>query len=692
MRTNNAAGTGSWPQSPPFYAPRHFTNLDGDIGAPSSTYSRTCTPDLGTEPPTPTDSYTPTGGFSDPEPSDPESSDPEPSDPEPSDPELSDPELSYPEPPVLHWFKGGCICTMGIGKCPCDDGSCRIVINSEPKCEKCRHPMSMHASKYNPPSQQLADVTPRKRKRRDSRETGIYDPSIKYPKCSDCSHSKGEHGNNVPDPPNQSLTALTAFIEDRANCPRDKTVETLATLLNKEKVVFVRGTPLTGKTALAMLLHHFLLGKGEVVVYIDRWGEHIHTRGEPADAKSCLVQQCRTSGYTNISEDNVLTSNIVFLIDDSEKSYSCRVLWDKIIIPQGTGKKTRPYNEGARFCLFSTCKDQPHITSQIPTFGQTQIVSLAVSTQLGAPAISLCYNETEFADVVRRFHDNPEKKPAIEKEAQEYIFSFTNGHPGAVRFMLEYIHHYRRFPLQPCHDITITMEDVRKIMADIDSLCGELEGSVMKKSLPLTTYDYKETLLRMLQFGSLDPSRYPSHLSNGAAQGWLQSDRVEGGRIAYTFASGLHAMYMEYRIGKSHQHTLFSGMYGNIGTLCLEVVKIFSTTSLRRNFEGKTIGPGGKRRSRETAFRDEFYRCFLQLTNGKSRINREWAGGNSGQIDFFLPGPDWGVNLLMDGEDITEHCGHFQQGGKFYSLINTGKLKECLIMDCRHSYPEKHCE
>ncbi|KAK2811501.1 hypothetical protein FQN50_002124 [Emmonsiellopsis sp. PD_5] len=310
------------------------------------------------------------------------------------------------------------------------------------------------------------------------------------------------------------------------------------------------------------------------------------------------------------------------------------------------------------------------------------MVSLAVSTQLGAPAISLYYNETEYADAVRRFYGNPEKKPAIDEEVQEYIFSFTNGHPGDVRFMLEYIHHYHPSRLQPGHDIIITMEYVREIMAPTERICGDLEGSSMSKSLPSQIADYTRALLEVLKFGSGNRNL----CSDGAKEGWLQSDRVEGGRIAYTLASGLHAMYMEYRIAITRQDAFLSKGYGNIGTFCLELVKLFSTTSLCRNLEGRTIGPGGKRRSRKTAFHDELYRCFLERTGGGMRIRREWAGGSSGLIDFFLPGPGWGISLLIDGEDITEHCGHFQKGGKFFSR----KLKEWIILDCRHSHPEKH--
>ncbi|KAK2772315.1 hypothetical protein FQN53_004648 [Emmonsiellopsis sp. PD_33] len=486
----------------------------------------------------------------------------------------------------------------------------------------------------------------------------------KNPKCNYCSHPKAEHSNKISDKPDQSAIIPDAFIEDRSICPRDKTVETLTALLNKENVVLVHGTAKSGKTILARLLRRFLLRNGEMVVYMDRLSN-------AGNLDSWLVQSCRTSGYTKISTHNVLTSDIVFLIDDAEKTYPCTQLWDKIIIPQFTDKEVGPRNKRARFCLFSSSQNHPAIipdsTSKIPIFGQTQMVSLAVSTQLGAPAISLCYNETEYADVVRRFHENPEKKPAIDHEVKEYIFSLTNGHPGAVQFMLEYIHHYHRSPFQPGHDITITMKDVRKIMADIERLCGDLERSSMKTSLPITT-TYHATLSQVLKFGSVGDSMVTtSDLFEGVTQGWLQSDWVEGGRIAYTLASRLHAMYVEYRIGPSPQpryveyrigpspQPWFFEKYSNIGTLCLELVKLFSTTSLCQNFEGKTISPGGKRRSRKTAFHDEFYRCLLQRIGGTMR-------------------------------DITEHCGHFQKGGKFFSR----KLKQWIILDCRHSHPEKH--
>jgi hypothetical protein len=50
----------------------------------------------------------------------------------------------------------------------------------------------------------------------------------------------------------------------------------------------------------------------------------------------------------------------------------------------------------------------------------------------------LFYNETEFEDAVKRYCINPTTRLSLDNAARTYLFSITNGHPGAVFSVLSY--------------------------------------------------------------------------------------------------------------------------------------------------------------------------------------------------------------------------------------------------------------
>lgn len=56
-------------------------------------------------------------------------------------------------------------------------------------------------------------------------------------------------------------------------------------------------------------------------------------------------------------------------------------------------------------------------------------------------------------------------------------------------------------------------------------------------------------------------------------------------------------------------------------------------------------------------------------------------GENGGAIDFFLPSPKWGVELVRDGSDIDEHMGRFQTGGQYHSLLVMNKMVDYVVLN-----------
>ena len=68
-----------------------------------------------------------------------------------------------------------------------------------------------------------------------------------------------------------NLSPKRLITEDPHVCPRERTVSTLATILDDVNIVHVRGTPASGKTYLSELLRHHYRKGGRRVSLIKKW-------------------------------------------------------------------------------------------------------------------------------------------------------------------------------------------------------------------------------------------------------------------------------------------------------------------------------------------------------------------------------------------------------------------------------------
>ena len=215
-------------------------------------------------------------------------------------------------------------------------------------------------------------------------------------------------------------------------CPRQQTVQRLAELLDQNKVMHVRGTPASGKSTLARLLCELLIEKKQKVVFISRWDSSI-------SAIAYLKEMCQQQGYLEGRQLDILTLDIVFVIDDAQQTYVHSDLWYDVIKTQSK----RP--TGPRFCLFSSygcpitgSTNYPFKTPPV-VLARSQRVSLIVTCNSDAPDICLFYNDAEYEDVLRRFYKHEFNYFTLDADAERYLFELTSGHPGAVNSILLYI-------------------------------------------------------------------------------------------------------------------------------------------------------------------------------------------------------------------------------------------------------------
>lgn len=228
-----------------------------------------------------------------------------------------------------------------------------------------------------------------------------------------------------------SASQSLCFTEHPDLCPRHRTVETLARLLDENMVMHVRGTPASGKSTLARLLYQFLAEKQEVIL-MDTWDNKM-------SATEYLAKECRDRGYIGVQASDILASNFVFIIDEAQQTYVNPHLWYSVI------KFQSQRQAGPRFCLFSSygsptigAPDYPEATTP-PVLSLSQRVSLTVSRNSDAPDICLFYNLAEYKDVLDRFCKHPAIEFTLDTDVKDYLFSLTNGHPGAISSIMVYI-------------------------------------------------------------------------------------------------------------------------------------------------------------------------------------------------------------------------------------------------------------
>ena len=286
--------------------------------------------------------------------------------------------------------------------CPCTSGSCTSKTGAnttEERCEDCDHLMSIHAD---------------------------YGKSIASTKTCRCRYLF-----IVPPslpPPKERLSIQN----NPYTCPRTDTIEKLATILDERRVVHVRGTPSSGKTTLAHLLFDYYDRRGEPVVFLNGW----HNASEPT---TYLISQCEAYGYSGIGRHALLKTNIVFIFDEAQQSYDDSSLWLGII-------KTQSGNSaGPKICIFSSYGSPTTGPTKYPLgstpihFGAKQRISITPSLFADNGHVCLFYSQEEFEDVVSRACSNPTRTFALDPAACEYLYSITNGHPGATTALLEFI-------------------------------------------------------------------------------------------------------------------------------------------------------------------------------------------------------------------------------------------------------------
>jgi hypothetical protein len=122
-------------------------------------------------------------------------------------------------------------------------------------------------------------------------------------------------------------------------------------------------------------------------------------------------------------------------------SYRDEYFWNTIIKQRRSGD-----GEDIRLCLFCsygsplTGLDANGLYFTPATFGSSQRITLTPQPQECSPQIGLFFTRDEFNEAVSRLATyNYQEMFTLDEEAQSYLFTVTNGHPGSITSMVSFI-------------------------------------------------------------------------------------------------------------------------------------------------------------------------------------------------------------------------------------------------------------
>jgi hypothetical protein len=173
---------------------------------------------------------------------------------------------------------------------------------------------------------------------------------------------------------------------------------------------------------LALLLRNCYRDRNSPVVYIGAW-----PLSDSETYAEVLVRMANKAGHEFVTTSNLEDTNIVFILDEGQVTYSDDDLW------LGFVKRQVGRLWGPKICVFASygsptagpadfAAGSPHAY-----LGPEQRVSVIKSTFPELPDISLFYSGGEFDDALGKLINNEIRPLPLTDAAKEYIWKLTNG-------------------------------------------------------------------------------------------------------------------------------------------------------------------------------------------------------------------------------------------------------------------------
>jgi hypothetical protein len=161
-------------------------------------------------------------------------------------------------------------------------------------------------------------------------------------------------------------------------------------------------------------------------------------QGKDAWTRFAFILQQKYPEHTRM---DFFALKTVIIINEAQISYRDEYFWNTIIKQRRSGE-----GEDIRLCLFCsygsplTALDADRLYFTPITFGPPQHITLTPQPQERSPQIGLFFTQDEFNEAVSRLATySYQEMFTFDEEAQSYLFTVTNRHPGSVKSMVSFI-------------------------------------------------------------------------------------------------------------------------------------------------------------------------------------------------------------------------------------------------------------
>lgn len=209
--------------------------------------------------------------------------------------------------------------------------------------------------------------------------------------------------------------------------------------LQRVQVIHARGTPTSGKSILARLLEeHVKRVRPDMLVYLFNWPASVEgfEYSNYYHLLNKITKEPKTRSDTWLKRQNTL-----IIVDEAQRSYKFLNFWDEFIKPLASHDEISPFV--IIFSSYGSPSEAPVASSggsapvELTTDQRVSIQRLSYTNS----SVSLYFTRDEFDDVIARscrYYSEQDGNPFLPSlELLQYIWEFTNGHPGGVRAVLD---------------------------------------------------------------------------------------------------------------------------------------------------------------------------------------------------------------------------------------------------------------
>lgn len=100
-------------------------------------------------------------------------------------------------------------------------------------------------------------------------------------------------------------------------------------------------------------------------------------------------------------------------------------------------------------------------------------------------------------------------------------------------------------------------------------------------------------------------------------------------------------------------------------------------------------------RTLKDQYQKEFYRCLFpllleyQIAMSPEYLIKKTAGLQSGRIDFLVEQKKWGLELMRDGDRITQHMRRFGKDGPYFAMIRDELMDDYIVLNFTQIRPRR---